>query len=35
MPIRSITVDTLTAIQTNQWMEDKRKPGHDEWMDKL
>lgn len=33
MPIRTITVDTLTAIQTNQWMEEKRKPGHDQWMD--
>ncbi len=31
--IRSICIDTLTAIQTNQWMEDKRKPGHDEWFD--
>ena len=31
--VRSICIDTLTAIQTNQWMEDKRKPGHDQWMD--
>jgi hypothetical protein len=31
--IRSICIDTLTAIQNNQWMEDSRKPGHDAWMD--
>jgi hypothetical protein len=31
--VRTICIDTLTAIQTNQWMEDKRKPGHDQWMD--
>ncbi len=31
--IRSICIDTLTAIQQNQWMEDRRKPGHDQWMD--
>lgn len=31
--IRSICIDTLTAIQTNQYMEDKRKPGHDQWKD--
>lgn len=33
MPIRSICIDTLTAIQTNQYMENSRKPGHDEWLD--
>jgi len=31
--IKSIVIDTLTAIQTNQWMEDSKKPGHDQWMD--
>lgn len=31
--VRSICIDTLTAIQQNQWMEDRRKPGHDQWMD--
>lgn len=31
--IRTICIDTLTAIQTNQWMEDKRKAGHDQWFD--
>lgn len=31
--VRSITIDTLTAIQQNKWMEDKRKPGHDQWFD--
>ena len=31
--IKSIVIDTLTAIQTNQYMEDKRKPGHDQWKD--
>ncbi len=31
--VRSICIDTLTAIQTNQWGEEKRKPGHDQWMD--
>lgn len=31
--IKSVVIDTLTAIQSNQWMEDKRKPGHDKWMD--
>lgn len=33
MPIRTITIDTLTAIQSNQWVEERRKAGHDEWMD--
>lgn len=31
--VRSITIDTLTAIQENQFMLDKRKPGHDQWKD--
>lgn len=31
--IKSICVDTLTAIQSNQFMENKKKPGHDGWMD--
>jgi len=31
--VRSIVIDTLTAIQTNEYMEDKRKPGHDQWKD--
>lgn len=31
--VRSICVDTLTAIQQNQYMEDKKKPGHDQWKD--
>ena len=31
--IRSVCIDTLTAIQENQFMEDIRKPGHDQWMD--
>lgn len=31
--VKSIVLDTLTAIQSNQWMEDKRKPGHDQWLD--
>lgn len=31
--IRSICVDTLTALQQNAYMEDKRKPGHDQWKD--
>lgn len=31
--IRSIVVDTLTAIQTDEWMRSISKPGHDEWMD--
>lgn len=31
--VRSICIDTITAIQQNQYMEDQRKPGHDQWMD--
>lgn len=31
--VRSIVIDTLTAIQTNNWMMDLKKPGHDQWMD--
>lgn len=27
--IRTITVDTLTQIQENEYMTDKKKPGHD------
>lgn len=33
--IRSICVDTLTAIQNEQFMRDRKKPGHDQWKDKL
>ena len=31
--IRTITVDTLTQIQENEYMTDKKKPGHDKWKD--
>ncbi len=31
--IRTITVDTLTQIQENEYMYDKGKPGHDKWKD--
>lgn len=31
--IRSICVDTLTALQSDSYMEDRRKPGHDQWKD--
>jgi len=31
--IRSICVDTLTAIQSDEFMADKKKPGHDQWKD--
>lgn len=31
--VRSICVDTLTAIQNEQYMSDSRKPGHDQWKD--
>ena len=31
--IRTITVDTLTAIQENEYMLDRKKPGHDKWKD--
>lgn len=28
--LKSICVDTLTGIQVEQYMESKKKPGHDE-----
>ncbi len=31
--VRSICIDTLTAIQSDEFMADKRKPGHDQWKD--
>lgn len=31
--IRSVCIDTLTQIQENQYMLDKKKPGHDKWKD--
>lgn len=31
--VRSICVDTLTAIQANEYMTDESKPGHDKWKD--
>jgi len=31
--IRTVCVDTLTQIQENQFMLDKKKPGHDKWKD--
>ena len=31
--IRSICVDTLTQIQEQEYMLDKKKPGHDKWKD--
>jgi len=31
--IRTICIDTLTAIQENQYASDKKKPGHDKWFD--
>jgi len=31
--LRTICVDTLTQIQENQYMMDKKKPGHDQWKD--
>jgi hypothetical protein len=31
--VKSICVDTLTGIQTIQYMTDKKKPGHDKWKD--
>lgn len=31
--IRSVCIDTLTAIQSDEYMSDKRKPGHDKWKD--
>ena len=31
--IQTICIDTLTQIQENQYMLDKKKPGHDKWKD--
>lgn len=31
--VRSICVDTLTAIQNEEYMADRKKPGHDQWKD--
>lgn len=31
--IRSICIDTVTQIQENQYMMDKKRPGHDKWKD--
>jgi hypothetical protein len=31
--VRSICVDTLTAIQNEEYMTDRKKPGHDQWKD--
>ena len=31
--VRSICVDTLTGIQTEEYMRDKKKAGHDKWRD--
>lgn len=31
--VRSICIDTLTAIMNDQFMEDQKKPGHDQWKD--
>lgn len=31
--IKSICIDTLTAIQTDEYMRESKKPGHDQWMD--
>lgn len=31
--IKSICIDTLTAIQENQYSADSKKPGHNEWFD--
>ena len=31
--IKSICIDTLTGIQTEEYMRDKKKPGHDKWRD--
>ena len=31
--IRTICVDTLTGIQNEQYMRDRKKPGHDKWKD--
>ena len=31
--IKSVCIDTLTAIQNEEFMRDKKKPGHDQWKD--
>lgn len=31
--IKSICIDTLTALQINQWMSMKQKPNYDKWFD--
>ena len=31
--ISTVCIDTLTQIQENQFMLDKKKPGHDKWKD--
>jgi len=31
--IKSVCIDTLTAIQTDEYMTDRSKPGHDKWKD--
>jgi hypothetical protein len=31
--IKTIVIDTLTQIQENEYMLDKKKPGHDKWRD--
>jgi hypothetical protein len=31
--VRTITIDTLTGIQSEMYMTDKSKPGHDKWKD--
>jgi len=31
--VRTICVDTLTGIQNEEFMADRRKPGHDQWKD--
>ena len=31
--VRTICVDTLTAIQERELVNEKKKPGHDQWRD--
>lgn len=31
--IRCVVIDTATQIQENQYMADRKKPGHDDWKD--
>lgn len=33
--VRSIVVDTVTAIQNEHYMASTRKANHDQWLDKL